>query len=99
MLDANNLSNLINSLKDDSNLQNIFTQNPISIIEKFLGKDLPDEQVSSIINQLSGNLDGLNSSNLVQNILGGNLDSFDVDSDGKFGMSDIIGIADKFFKK
>ena len=102
MLDVNSLTNLINSLKDDTNLQDNFTQNPISIIEKFLGKDLPGEQINSIVNQLSGNLnslDSLNSSNLVQNILAGNLDSFDVDGDGKFGMSDVMGIAGKFLKK
>ena len=54
-MDINGLVNMISALKsDDKNLRE-FQSGPVAFIEKFLGVDLPDDQINAIIAGISSN--------------------------------------------
>ena len=54
-MDINGLLNLVAALKsDDKNLRD-FQRGPVAFIEKFLGVDLPDDQINAIIAGISSN--------------------------------------------
>ena len=54
-MDINGLVNMVSALKsDDKNLRE-FQSGPIAFIEKFLGVDLPDDQINAIIAGISSN--------------------------------------------
>ena len=90
-MDINGLVNMVSALKsDDKNLRE-FQSGPVAFIEKFLGVDLPDDQINAIIagissNFLSKNESGESSSlgSMLGGLLGGGEDvqSNAVDSKG-----------------
>ncbi len=90
-MDINGLVNMVSALKsDDKNLRE-FQSGPVAFIEKFLGVDLPDDQINAIIagissNFLSKNESGGSSSlgSMLGGLLGGGEDvqSNAVDSKG-----------------
>ena len=52
-MDINGLVNMVSALKsDDKNLRE-FQSGPVAFIEKFLGVDLPDDQINAIIAGIS----------------------------------------------
>ena len=54
-MDINGLVNMVSALKsDDKNLRE-FQSGPVAFIEKFLGVDLPDDQINAIIAGISSN--------------------------------------------
>lgn len=54
-MDINGLVNMVSALKsDDKNLRE-FQSGPVAFIEKFLGMDLPDDQINAIIAGISSN--------------------------------------------
>lgn len=54
-MDINGLVNMVSALKsDDKNLRE-FQSGPVVFIEKFLGVDLPDDQINAIIAGISSN--------------------------------------------
>ena len=54
-MDINGLVNMVSTLKsDDKNLRE-FQSGPVAFIEKFLGADLPDDQINAIIAGISSN--------------------------------------------
>ena len=54
-MDINGLVNMVSALKsDDKNLRE-FQSGPVAFIEKFLGVDLPDNQINAIIAGISSN--------------------------------------------
>ena len=54
-MDINGLINMVSALKsDDKNLRE-FQSGPVAFIEKFLGVDLPDDQINAIIAGISSN--------------------------------------------
>ena len=54
-MDINGLVNMVSALKsDDKNLRE-FQSGPVAFIEKFLGVDLPDDQITAIIAGISSN--------------------------------------------
>ena len=54
-MDINGLVNMVSALKsDDENLRE-FQSGPVAFIEKFLGVDLPDDQINAIIAGISSN--------------------------------------------
>ena len=54
-MDINGLVNMVSALKsDDKNLRE-FQSGPVAFIEKFLGVDLPDDQIKAIIAGISSN--------------------------------------------
>ena len=54
-MDINRLVNMVSALKsDDKNLRE-FQSGPVAFIEKFLGVDLPDDQINAIIAGISSN--------------------------------------------
>ena len=54
-MDINGLGNMVSALKsDDKNLRE-FQSGPVAFIEKFLGVDLPDDQINAIIAGISSN--------------------------------------------
>jgi hypothetical protein len=54
-MDINGLVNMVSALKsDDKNLRE-FQSGPVTFIEKFLGVDLPDDQITAIIAGISSN--------------------------------------------
>ena len=54
-MDINGLANMVSALKsDDKNLRE-FQSGPVAFIEKFLGVDLPDDQINAIIAGISSN--------------------------------------------
>ncbi|WP_299225696.1 hypothetical protein [uncultured Campylobacter sp.] len=54
-MDINGLVNMVYALKsDDKNLRE-FQSGPVAFIEKFLGVDLPDDQINAIIAGISSN--------------------------------------------
>ena len=80
-MDINGLVNMVSALKsDDKNLRE-FQSGPVAFIEKFLGVDLPDDQINAIIagissNFLSKNESGRSSSlgSMLGGLLGGGED-------------------------
>ena len=90
-MDINGLVNMVSALKsDDKNLRE-FQSGPVAFIEKFLGVDLPDDQINAIIagissNFLSKNESGGSSSlgSMLGDLLGGgaNVQANAVDSKG-----------------
>lgn len=54
-MDINGLVNMVSALKsDDKNLRE-FQSGPVAFIERFLGVDLPDDQINAIIAGISSN--------------------------------------------
>ena len=54
-MDINGLVNMVSALKsNDKNLRE-FQSGPVAFIEKFLGVDLPDDQINTIIAGISSN--------------------------------------------
>ena len=54
-MDINGLVKMVSALKnDDKNLRE-FQSGPVAFIEKFLGADLPDDQINAIIAGISSN--------------------------------------------
>ena len=54
-MDINGLVNMVSALKsNDKNLRE-FQSGPVAFIEKFLGVDLPDDQINAIIAGISSN--------------------------------------------
>ena len=60
------IEEIVNKIKGDNNLLNKFKENPVKTVEDFIGMDLPDDQINSIVNGVKAkiNLDDGN------NILG-----------------------------
>ena len=73
-MDINGLVNMVSALKsDDKNLRE-FQSGPVAFIEKFLGVDLPDDQINAIIAGISSNFLSKNESggsSLLGSMLGG----------------------------
>lgn len=73
-MDINGLVNMVSALKsDDKNLRE-FQSGPVAFIEKFLGVDLPDDQINAIIAGISSNFLSKNESsgsNSLGSMLGG----------------------------
>ena len=48
-MDINGLVNMVSALKNDDKNIGEFKNSPVSFVEKFLGVDLPDDQVNALI--------------------------------------------------
>lgn len=102
-MDIQNIAKLVSALKGDSSLLSNFSQNPVAVVEKFLGVDLPDDQINALISGLSAKFLGTNTANAVDNSgvnfadLISNLANLDANGDGKFDLNDLGGLSSKFF--
>lgn len=54
---------LVNKIKGDPDLLNEFKSNPVAVVEKLLGVDLPDDQLKGVVDAVKAkiNLDGITS--------------------------------------
>lgn len=43
------IEKVVDAIKDNDNIKEQFEKNPVKVIEKFLGVDLPDEIVEKVI--------------------------------------------------
>ncbi|CZE46007.1 hypothetical protein [Campylobacter geochelonis] len=103
-MDINALTNMISSLKGDGNLLSKFKENPVAVVEQFLGVDLPDDQVNAVISGLKSNFLGEKAQGAVDSqghdfsaIIASLASSkFDANGDGKLGLDDLGGILGGF---
>ncbi len=50
------IEEIINKIKEDKNLLNKFTENPVKTVEELIGMDLPDDQINNVVNIVKGKL-------------------------------------------
>ncbi len=50
------VENAVKMLKEDKNLLKSFQAEPVKVLEKIVGKDLPDEQVEKVIDLIKAKL-------------------------------------------
>lgn len=55
---------LIEKLKNDKDLASKFQNNPVGVVEEYLGVDLPDDQINSVVEMIKAkvNLDKVSQS-------------------------------------
>ncbi len=51
------INDVVTKLKADPNLLKNFAANPVQVLEKTLGIDLPDEQIKQVIEGVKGKVD------------------------------------------
>ncbi len=51
------INDVVAKLKADPNLLKSFAANPVQVLEKTLGIDLPDEQINKVIEGVKGKVD------------------------------------------
>ncbi len=51
------INDVVAKLKADPNLLKNFAANPVQVLEKTLGIDLPDEQIKKVIDGIKGQID------------------------------------------
>ncbi|MDA3043306.1 MULTISPECIES: hypothetical protein [unclassified Campylobacter] len=66
-MDLNALMKMVSALKSDEGNVSNFQANPVAFIEKFLGVDLPDDQVNALIAGVSNNFLKGNTANAMGN--------------------------------
>ena len=76
-----NVEKVAKSLLKDKDLLSGFRKNPVKIIEKILGVNLPDKQVNAIIKGVMEKLSGEGVSGLL-----------DKDGDGKLELKEVAGM-------
>ena len=76
-----NVEKVAKSLLKDKDLLSGFRKNPVKIIEKILGVNLPDKQVNAIISGVMEKLSGEGISGLL-----------DKDGDGKLELKEVAGM-------
>ncbi|NLK67380.1 MAG: hypothetical protein GX282_07900 [Campylobacteraceae bacterium] len=91
MLNLDRVKELTNLLNENRELLEEFKANPQGVVENFLGENANLDEIAGVVSNLKENfsLETLTSS----------LDVLDTDGDGKFGLSDVINLIGKFFKK
>lgn len=75
------IESVFKSLLKDKSLLSSFHKNPVNIIEKLLGVDLPDKQVNAIIKGVTEKISGE-----------GIMTMLDKDGDGKIELNEAAGI-------
>ena len=50
------IEQILNKLKSDKGLMEKFQSNPVSVVEQLLGIDLPDDQISQIVDGVKAKL-------------------------------------------
>ena len=45
------IEELVDKIKNDKELRDNFTKDPVATVEKLLGVDLPEEQINQIVDQ------------------------------------------------
>ena len=71
------VAKITETLKKDGSMLELFKKNPIKVVEKLIGKDLPDEAVTKIINLVKTNLKigkAQDAANVVKYAIGGAID-------------------------
>lgn len=64
------IGELAEKLKNDSSLRNSFLKEPIPTLEKLIGVDLPEEQLSQLAEGLKAKLDLDRAGNFIGGLLG-----------------------------
>ena len=70
-MDINGLVNMVSALKNDDKNIGEFKNSPVAFVEKFLGVDLPDDQVNALIAGVSKNFLGKSEGGTLGSMLGG----------------------------
>ena len=70
-MDINGLVNMVSALKNDDKNIGEFKNSPVAFVEKFLGVDLPDDQVNALIAGVSKNFLGKSEGSTLGSMLGG----------------------------
>ena len=53
---ADIVEDVVAKLKEDDNLLDTFQKEPVKVLEKLIGKDLPDEQIEKVIDLIKAKL-------------------------------------------
>ena len=64
------IEEIVNKIKNDKNFMEKFKSNPVSAVEEVLGVDLPEDQITNIINTVKTkiDLDNLNVMDKLKNL-------------------------------
>jgi len=64
------IEEIVNKVKNDKNFMEKFKSNPVSAVEEVLGVDLPEDQITNIINTVKTkiDLDNLNVMDKLKNL-------------------------------
>ena len=64
------IEEIVNKIKNDKDFMEKFKSNPVSAVEEVLGVDLPEEQITNIINTVKTkiDLDNLNVMDKLKNL-------------------------------